>query len=175
MKLPGREGCTGPLDNAIVLLLFCFRGVSCRHRQVGSDEQDLGRKTRRGRCPRGGIEGVSPSNEGRVPVPPSPCEDACGAVFARNRFSFVPLSTKRTRLPESRFGRPARTLVGNFEALLVASTPSPQLDNALEFSKKYLFSKPRHTEQNKYKKKTSWPKTLRTDERPESADNCPID
>ena len=64
----------GPLGNAIVLLC-CFRGVACRHRQVGSDEQDLGRKTWGGRCPRGWGEGVSPLNgegawaPGSVPGP----------------------------------------------------------------------------------------------------------
>ena len=37
----------GPLGDAIVLLLLllCFRGLSCHHRQVGFDEQDIRRKT----------------------------------------------------------------------------------------------------------------------------------
>ena len=40
----------GPLGDAIVLLLCCcFRGVSCRHRQVGFDERDLEEK-------RGGVD-----------------------------------------------------------------------------------------------------------------------
>ena len=39
----------------------CFRGVPARHLRVGIDEQSLRRKTRGGRCPRGGSEGVSPS------------------------------------------------------------------------------------------------------------------
>ena len=44
----------------------CFRGVPCHHLPLGFDEQDLGRKMRGGRCPRGWGFCVSPSNNGRV-------------------------------------------------------------------------------------------------------------
>ena len=43
-KLPGRDGGTGPLGNAIVSSLCCRR-VALLPLLVGKDEQDLGRKT----------------------------------------------------------------------------------------------------------------------------------
>ena len=46
--------------------------MACRPLPVGKDEQDLGQKTRGGRSPRGWVEGFSPSNDERVPVPPVP-------------------------------------------------------------------------------------------------------
>ena len=59
-KLPGREGGTGPLENAIVFMLLPRLG-RCPN-PVGKDEQALGRKMRGGRYGRGLAEGVSPSN-----------------------------------------------------------------------------------------------------------------
>ena len=50
----------------------CFRGVACRHLPAGKDEQDLRRKTRGGRFPRGLSEGVSPMKRRvRARAPPS--------------------------------------------------------------------------------------------------------
>ena len=50
------------MENVIVLLLLLLLspGVPCRPLPLGSDEQDLGRKTRGGISPRGLGEGVSP-------------------------------------------------------------------------------------------------------------------
>ena len=79
----------------------CFHGVPCRHRQVGSDEQDLGRKTRGGRCPRGGIEGVSPLNgEGAwAPgsVPPNRFQRFCTKPLQFRPFSIRLGPIKKTR------------------------------------------------------------------------------
>ena len=38
--------------------------VALLHLLVGKDEQDLGRKSRGGRCPRGNVEGVFATNTG---------------------------------------------------------------------------------------------------------------
>ena len=47
------------MENVIVLLLLLSPGVPCRPLPLGSDEQDLGRKTRGGISPRGNGVGVS--------------------------------------------------------------------------------------------------------------------
>ena len=63
----------GPLGNGIVLLLCCVSAAS----PAALARWDLMNRTWEekrggGRSPRGRIEGVSPSNSGRVPVPPGP-------------------------------------------------------------------------------------------------------
>ena len=65
---PGRDGGTGPLGNAIVSL---SPRVAFLPLLVRKDEQDLGRKTRGGTCPRGPVEGVS--RQIAILVPPCLC------------------------------------------------------------------------------------------------------
>ena len=61
-KPPGRDGWHGThrTRHRVRSCCCCFRGVACRHLPVGKDEQDLRRKTRGGKFPRGLTEGVSP-------------------------------------------------------------------------------------------------------------------
>ncbi len=59
------HGASGQRHRVVVvlLLLLCyFRCVPCRPLPVVKDEQDLGGKTRGGRCPRGLVEGVFLTN-----------------------------------------------------------------------------------------------------------------
>ena len=72
-NLPGRDGCTGPLGNAIVSSSSSSSSprVALLHLLVGKDEQDLGKKSRGGRCRRRLIEGVFLSKSGTCS--PRPC------------------------------------------------------------------------------------------------------
>ena len=81
MKFPGREGGTGPLENAIVfmLLLLLPRLGRCPN-PVGKDEQALGRKMRGSRYGGGLGEAVSPSNGPQdVKTPPAQAQAATAA------------------------------------------------------------------------------------------------
>ena len=87
-KLPGHDGGWGTwaTPSCPCPCPPCrFRGAACLPLLVGKDEQDLGRKTLGGRCPRGLIEGVFPSNSElcrKAPTGPS-----LNFKWSRNRVS----------------------------------------------------------------------------------------
>ena len=72
------HGASGKRHRVVVVLLS--PRVALLHLLAGKDEQDLGRKSRGGRCRRGLIEGVFLSKSGTC-SPPAPCTVAlfmCG-------------------------------------------------------------------------------------------------
>ena len=81
----------GPLGNAIVLLLCCV-SAACRAVIVRWDRMNgtWDEKTQGGRCPRGRSFGVSPSNGGRVLVPPA----LPSSLFCTKRIHFHNVLTK---------------------------------------------------------------------------------